>query len=234
MRFRVTRHPGIFVTAVAVAGLGFSSIAAADSRPAGVFPGDIPSGYTGPVTTVLPPAGSTQTGPSLDGSPAYHLPPGATGLQISGSGGSVPSTIQSTAIYPTAAAQSLRAARRVARGRPPKAHAAASWTCDQYAQAPRNAGSSQVYGVASLTCYGTGVDSVYTLATLYWWSGSSWVWQGNRSASGHMSAKATYYHHCTAGTTHSWHTRNDSNATINGTLVGFPGLNSSNASLYCF
>lgn len=218
MRVRAWQ-PGIFVTGLVVAGFGFSAIAVADS---------------GPTATVLPPAGSTPTGPALNGSPAYQLPQGAIGLQVSGSGGPVPRVIQSTPIYPATATPALRTARHAAASRVSKAHAASGWTCDQYAQVPRNAGSSQVYGVASLTCYGTGVDSVYTLATLYWWSGSSWVWQGNKGASGRMSAKATYYHHCTPGQTHKWHTRNDSNATINGTLVGFPGLNSSNASLYCF
>jgi len=99
------------------------------------------------------------------------------------------------------------------------------------AAAPTAPGGGLIEGEAEIGC--DVPAAVNIIATLYWWSGSQWVWQSNHTSSGTSYARTFDLHGCRVGQTHNWHTRGDGTAEYQGVLYSFPGVNSDNASLKC-
>lgn len=197
-----------------------NSVVSVPSGPAGNVSGPpVPPGWR--VVVVQPPAGSPSI--SQDGQQQSQLPPGATGASFSLlSQGSNASTVPSTALYqaPPSAVQASRARPASAvswrnagahRTTGVRAHAAGVDSCELYADAPYAPGGSKIDGDSDVFCGTSQVLWVNLISTLYWWSGSSWVWQSNDASGGNQNewigASAT--HSCTWGTTHWWHTRAD-------------------------
>jgi hypothetical protein len=190
-------------------------------------PVSVPAGFSGRMVLVTAPPGSTPVQES--GQTDDQLPSGATGSSFS----LLPQTttaasVSSTAVY--------------AAGQPAGTTAQASTDaafdqCDLYADPPEPyTGRSTVYADSYTYCNTGHVLDVGVISTLYWLGNDGWEWQSNDSADGGADqvvlARAT--HSCTAGTTHAWHTRNDTSVTDYTTDISYAGyVNSGNNSFKC-
>lgn len=188
-----------------------------------------------PVVNIQPPPGSTPVVGS-DGSVSYNLPPGAVAEKFNLSPTGAPAALSSTtatAVYPGDPSLSLlpHAGAASSPTTTASASAAAAPQCTVGAYNPTAPGGHVIEGEAEIGCNVPAAVSV--IATLYWWSGSNWVWQSNNTNSGTSYANVFDFHGCTVGQTHQWHTRGDGTADYQGVLYSFPGVNSGSPSLKC-
>lgn len=200
------------VVAGAVVALGITS-------PALAIPGS--------VVRIQPPPGSTPV-PGAGGI-SYNLPPGAVAEKFN----LVPAgTTTATAVYPGDSSLSLLQDAGTAYPMTTASGSAAGVPeCVVGAYAPNAPGGGVIEGEAEIGCNVRAGVSI--IATLYWWSGSSWVWQGNHTNSGTSYADAFDFHGCRIGQTHQWHTRGDGTADYQGVLYSFAGVNSGSPGLKC-
>jgi hypothetical protein len=186
----------------------------------------VPAGFSGQVVPVLPPSGATPATNQSDGKTSYSLPAGTNSIQFNlpTSGSPIPQTIQATAVSTPTSATTPSAAATPA-GQP---------GCLLRAVTPSSAGTGRVQAYSQNSCSGPGVSRTTVTSTLYWSGSNGWVDQGNQGGVGVLFADATFYHSCTSGEVHAWHTRADGTVTNYGVLYSLSGgVNSSNVLIAC-
>jgi hypothetical protein len=174
---------------------------------------------------VQPPPGSTisNDGPGDDG---YQLPAGAIGVhvQLPPEGAPMPSTLQSSAVYPSSSPTVSPA---------PTVTEASSFNCEYGANEPYSPSQGLMDGTSDMYC--TGVTSDKIASTLWWWSGSNWHDVGHATATGPNAnwIYAEAYDACTPGTQHKWHTEAQGDVYISGTTIGLKTANSPDETPVC-
>jgi hypothetical protein len=98
---------------------------------------------------------------------------------------------------------------------------------------PFSSSAGVMEGSAALFCDQGSYD---VTATLYWWSGSSWNFQSNDTASSSNGGEAfaTAIHGCTRGETHMWKTNASGTVDFDGVLYSLDPVNTpSDESVRC-